>query len=364
MFSDMRGMSMKKSDAADLKTQLLCCGIRLPEQLRKGRKGGAGPAGGKYMVIGSTLVNVPVYGAALKSPFSVKTVGSTYRMDDDTGSGSHEIHFIKDPHFYQLKTDGGIPYRKIALLHGRDCLATTIYQKCIRQRKTPCTFCGIELSLHYGTTVERKTPSDLAKVAEAAKKEGVSHITLTTGTPNEKDKGALLLEACCTALKNMDFPIHVQLEPVERKYVELLKNSGADTIGIHIETPDESVFGKVCPGKDFSAFKTAWRDAVDVFGENQVSSYVLVGLGETDHAMSSGIEEMVRMGIIPYVVPFRPISGTPMARWPFPSFKAVKTHSCHAARMMKEYGLNPFKNRAGCVRCGACSPVKDYSRTL
>lgn len=347
-------------NAADLKTALLCNGVCMPESLRTGRKGGAGPAGGRYIIVENALVNVPVYGAALKSPFSVIKKGDTYLLE---GKNEYEIHIVEDPHFYQFET-GGIPYRKIALLHGVDCLATTVYQKCIRWRRKPCLFCGIELSLKYGATIERKTPEQLVEVAEAAKNEGASHVTLTTGTPNDEDKGAVLLAESVSALRCTGLPVHVQLEPVKRDYIELLKNSGADTIGIHIETLDENVFRRMCPGKNFSTFKNAWKDALEIFGENQVSSYVLVGLGEDTTEMISGIETMIQTGVIPYIVPFRPLAGTLLEKWLFPPFDTVRNYAVHAARIMKEYGVNPFMNKAGCVRCGACSPVKDYLRAL
>ena len=347
-------------NVADLKTELLCRGVRLPEEQRTGRKGGAGPAGGRYMIVENTLVNVPVYGNALQSPFFVKE--NTLLVDKH--NNQYDISLIEEPYFYTLRTKEGIPYKKIALLHGIDCLATTVYQKCIRWRKNPCSFCGIELSLQYGGTIKKKTPEQLVEVAWAAKKEGASHITLTTGTPNEIDKGAAMLAASASALTETGLPIHVQIEPVERKYVEQLKDAGADTIGIHIETLDEHLFKTVCPGKDFNLFENAWKDAVDIYGENQVSSYVLVGMGEDHNATLSGIEKMVQMGVIPYVVPFRPLSGTVLEKWSPPPLKIVKTYARHAARTMKMYGINPFKNKAGCVRCGACSPVKDYLRTI
>lgn len=345
----------------DLKTRLLCEGVRFPEKLRTGRKGGAGPAGGRYIIVENMLVNVHVYGKALQSPFSVKKEGSTYILEHKT---QYRMTLIEEPHFYQLQTEEGIPYKKIALLHGVDCLATTVYQKCIRWEKTPCSFCGIELSLQYEGTIERKTPQQLLEVTQAAKKEGVSHVTLTTGTPTETDKGAVILAESAAAIKKTGLPIHVQLEPVKRDYLELLKDSGADTIGIHIETPDEQLFKKICPGKDFSLFEDAWDEAVDIFGEHQVSSYVLVGLGEDSRKMVSGIEKMARMGVIPFVVPFRPIAGTLLAQWPPPPFELVRKYSLHAAHQMREYHVNPFCNKAGCVRCGACSPVKEYLNSL
>ncbi len=344
---------------ADLKTALLCSGVQLPENMRTGRKGGAGPAGGRYIVLGGTVVNVPIYGAALQSPFSVKKEGEKYVLENDH---EYEITLVEEPNFYTLQTDDGISYKKIALLHGVDCLATTVYQRCIRWRSAPCSFCGIELSLKYGSTIERKTPEQLKAVAKAAAKEGATHVTLTTGTPNDVDKGTFMLAECTSAIETM--PVHVQLEPVNREYLAFLKDAGADTIGIHIETLDESLFRMVCPLKDFSTFEKAWTEAVDIFGDNQVSSFVLVGLGEDTTEMVHGIENMVQIGVIPFVVPFRPLPKTLLESHPFPSVKTVKKYSVFAAEKMKEYGVDPFKNKAGCVRCGGCSPVKEYLKTL
>ena len=30
-----------------------------------------------------------------------------------------------------------------------------------------------------------------------------------------------------------------------------------------------------------------------------------------------------------------------------------------AAQLMKEYGVNPLKSKAGCVRCGGCSAINE-----
>ncbi|MHA1350120.1 MAG: hypothetical protein ACTSPZ_04690 [Promethearchaeota archaeon] len=35
-----------------------------------------------------------------------------------------------------------------------------------------------------------------------------------------------------------------------------------------------------------------------------------------------------------------------------------------AAKLMKEYGVNPLKSKAGCVRCGGCSSINDSYKTL
>ena len=35
-----------------------------------------------------------------------------------------------------------------------------------------------------------------------------------------------------------------------------------------------------------------------------------------------------------------------------------------AARMMKEYGVNPLENKAGCVRCGGCSAITEAYKAV
>jgi biotin synthase-related radical SAM superfamily protein len=51
-------------------------------------------------------------------------------------------------------------------------------------------FCAIGQSLAAGRTIARKTPAQLAEVAEAAVRlDGVKQMVMTTGTPNTSDRG-------------------------------------------------------------------------------------------------------------------------------------------------------------------------------
>ena len=44
------------------------------------------------------------------------------------------VELVNPPRFYLGRTADGIAYKKIALLHGRDCLATTVIQTCANWR--------------------------------------------------------------------------------------------------------------------------------------------------------------------------------------------------------------------------------------
>ena len=65
-----------------------------------------------------------------------------------------------------------------------------------------CQFCAIGESLKAKRTIARKTPEQLAEVAEAAKRlDGISQVVMTTGTPSTSDRGAAIMEESAGAVK-------------------------------------------------------------------------------------------------------------------------------------------------------------------
>ncbi|RZK90578.1 MAG: radical SAM protein, partial [Methylobacterium sp.] len=172
-------------------------GVRLADS-RAGapsRRGGAGPSDHKAMTIAGRTVMVPVHTeTAFDSPFLVRRPDlDGVSVIEHEGAVIGRVTFPGKPRFYALSTFDGVPYSKIAVLHGRDVLATTVLQTCIRyaSRTKTCQFCSIGQSLAAGRTVSRKTPEQLAEVARAAVLlDGVKHMVMTTGTPNATDRGA------------------------------------------------------------------------------------------------------------------------------------------------------------------------------
>jgi len=348
-----------------LKIELLCLGARAAEDIDRGRKGGAGPAGGQYFVLPSNLVvNIPLQGRFVEnSPFTISRDDKGYSLYKNQKFLT-KIEIVPRPRFYDKVTSDGTPMWKIALLHGRDCLASTISQRCVYWRKNKqCLFCGIELSLNYGTATEFKTPQQLSEVASEAVQEGVAkHVTLTTGTLASPDKGAVILaEATHRIKKDTGLPVHVQLEPpADLKYIELLHKAEADTIGIHVESFDPEVRSRVCPTKPtMDSFVSAWEMAVDLFGAGQVSSMIIAGLGESDESIIQGAEILANMGVVPLLVPLRPIIGTPLGNARPPSPKRMIELYKRLGEILRTSKGNVLENKAGCVRCGGCSALTD-----
>ena len=328
-----------------------------------GRKGGAGPADDKAFMFGSHTVMVPTLNnPAKKSEFKIEDINGQLvlkRQEKVLGP----LTQVKRPRFYDLYTKDGISYRKIALLHGSDCAASTVVQECFRwdDLKQRCHFCAIGVSLKDGTTIHTKSPAQLAEVMLAAKKlDGVTHVTLTTGTPNAPNKGAEYLGECAHAVKKATgLPVHVQFEPPEEmKVFEELKKQGVDNVGIHIESFDPDVRKRITPGKASikeDIYFEAFDKAITVFGQNQVSTYVILGLGEDEELTVDKCNHVIKMGVYPFLVPLRPILNTYMANITPPSSEYLMRIYTKVVKMMNKAGINSEKSNSGCVKCSACS---------
>jgi radical SAM protein (TIGR04043 family) len=368
-----------KKSVFQQKTELLCKGLYLDKNMRDfykqqgisldfGRKGGAGPLGGRYFLFeDETLVNVALWDDNKKTNFALsEKEGNYFNINDEsTGMIYTRLKLIAEPQYYspECLTTDGIPMKKIALVHGVDCLASTIYQKCKYWAcGEACAFCGIELSLTHDNTILEKTPQQMVEVISAAKKEGrCNHMTLTSGTEEGEDKGANRYIKLLKEIKNNfpNLPLHVQIEPLEEfDYLYKLKDAGADTIGIHIEILDQQMRKKITPGKhhiSYSSFEKNWRKAVEIFGKNQVETFILTGFGESHEILLKNLEKVIALGVIPFITPARSIPG--FKELPPTDSKELITIYLEAAKLMRKFGVNPLNNLAGCVKCGGCSAI-------
>ncbi|MBI3215051.1 MAG: MSMEG_0568 family radical SAM protein [Mycobacterium sp.] len=327
------------------------------------RTAGAGPSDDGHLVIDGLNAAIP------RNPLSPFVFDGSQILLDGAETGL-DVQVIDRPAFYDLTTADGIPYEKLAKLHGRNVLATTVVQTCVRY--TPdqrCRFCSIEESLKSGATTAVKRPAELAEVAEAAVRlDGVTQMVMTTGTSAGTDRGARHLARCVRAVKAAvpGLPIQVQCEPpADLSVITELRDAGADAIGIHVESLDDEVRRRWMPGKatvPLTQYRAAWREAVRVFGRNQVSTYLLVGLGEDPDELVAGATELIAMGVYPFVVPFRPHPGTlavDVDRAVAPDAAIVEKVSREVAAALRMAGMAGADQRAGCASCGACGVLQN-----
>jgi biotin synthase-related radical SAM superfamily protein len=129
--------------------------------------------------------------------------------------------------------------------------------------------------------------------------------------------GVLLhLQTLVKSIKVMcPVPVSVSCQPLNKKNIALLKAAGVDRLGIALDAATEVVFNRV-KGVDaggcyrwkrqFSLFE----EALAVFGKGNVSTHVIIGLGESEREAAEIIQKCVDMRILPALFAFTPVKGT------------------------------------------------------
>ena len=115
--------------------------------------------------------------------------------------------------------------------------------------------------------------------------------------------------------KNATIPVSVSCQPLNKENIQLLAKAGVDRLGIALDASTKALFDKV-KGKGAGG-SYSWEnqfsmlnEAIAVFGKGNVSTHVIVGLGETEKEAAKIIQKCVDMSILPALFAFTPIRGT------------------------------------------------------
>jgi radical SAM protein (TIGR04043 family) len=356
-------------DVARLLTALQSEGLRVEVPLAT-RTGGAGPADAGMLYVEGVRATVPTAAEYVAgSPFVLRGEDdggwAVYRDGVRLASASPAPR----PRYYDLATADGVPYWQIALLH-LDSVASTVLQTCAYWgTDDQCRFCGIGVTLAAGRTIAKKTPAMLAEVAVAARDlDGAVDATLTTGSTATPDRGAMYVARCGAAVKEAaGLPVQVQFEPPgDLDVLDRVADLGIDSVGIHVESFDPVVLARVAPGKarwGIEAYFAAWERAVAAFGPGQVSTYVILGMGEDLELTVAGCRRAIDLGVYPFVVPLRPVPGSLMEEFRPPPREAVEAVYRRIVPHLAARGLSAAGVRAGCARCQACSGLGAFERS-
>ena len=124
-----------------------------------------------------------------------------------------------------------------------------------------------------------------------------------------------------------------------------MAKAGVDRIGIALDAATEALFKKV-KGKDAGG-SYSWKnqfgmlsEALAVFGKGNVSTHVIVGLGETEKEAVQIIQKCVDMSVLPALFAFTPIRGTALEKCSPPALKSYRR--VQLARYLIVKGLATF----------------------
>ncbi len=119
--------------------------------------------------------------------------------------------------------------------------------------------------------------------------------------------------------KDAAVPVSVSCQPLNRANVELLAKAGVDRLGLALDAATEALFDRV-KGKGAGG-SYSWdnqfqmlAEALAVFGKGNVSTHVIVGLGETEREAVQVIQRCVDMGVLPALFAFTPVRGTALEK--------------------------------------------------
>jgi radical SAM protein (TIGR04043 family) len=132
---------------------------------------------------------------------------------------------------------------------------------------------------------------------------------------------------------------------------------------MHLEAVDPQVRERIMPGKasvPTDYYYEAFAAAVKVFGWGQVSTYLLAGLGDSAETLLEACDRLIALGVYPFVVPFVPITGTPLADYPSPTSEFMYPLYEQVGQKLRQAGMFSQDIKAGCAKCGACSALSTF----
>lgn len=110
-------------------------------------------------------------------------------------------------------------------------------------------------------------------------------------------------------------PVSVSCQPLNRMDMLELAEAGVDRISIALDAATERLFDETKGSKVAGPY--TWEnqfrklyEALEVFGKGNVSTHLIVGLGETEQEIISLIQKCVEITVLPALFAFTPIHGT------------------------------------------------------
>jgi hypothetical protein len=316
-------------ETARLKIALLAAGARVSNTAASRLNDGgkpimrvrSGSCGGLDLILDDgTYVNVPVterFAASSRFEVDADTTADLVITDTLERFEPSAARSVRAPEYYGRRATDGTPLHRVGQLCS-DRLGIGLTNVCTywRSESKRCGFCSI--GLNVATENGSKRLAQMVEAAGAAYADPVAparHLLLGGGTPDGPDAGAIAIAAAARAIKERwPQPIYAMLAPpADLGYLELLRESGVDEIGMNVEIFDADAAERFIPGKHaaipLERYLTALERAVELFGPVNTRSITVVGLERAETTLA-GVDMLASRGVLPILSPFRPLAGT------------------------------------------------------
>lgn len=246
--------------------------------------------------------------------------------------------------------------------HSHDCISCSPIIKCGYYKiGKACKFCSLNDFSPQGQLEEKLDPKVLAHMIYKAMSYKYYELNFSAGTVLTEDKSANYYITVLKELKKKSlkrFPhVSVEITPPDKDcYIQDLVDCGVTALIMNIEIAEEKLRKEICPGKSevsIERYFDAMQKAVSILGRGNVSSVLLAGIQPVKDIISMG-KELLAMGVIPTIMPFKPLDDCDMKKNRITNPEELIFINDILEKEIIKVGLNPCFQH-GCTRCGGCS---------
>jgi len=194
---------------------------------------------------------------------------------------------------------------------------------------------------------------------------GVESIGITTGVPPGKNAEQVGIELATIVrrlfeIAGKSMPIGVSTKHPSKDVLYRLREAGAVEARLNIEVNNSRLAERLMPNKHLDDILLSIEYACDVFGRGNVSSNMIIGVGESDRDVTRGIEELAKLGAIATLYPYDPIPendkrirAVGVSEVGIPSAERLISLAIEHKRILAEYGLEGSLLKTMCPACAA-----------
>lgn len=291
-------------------------------------------------------------GAGLESLF-IKSGGHRVRLSVNKSSPLKVVRYGSGVAVMKDGLEIMIGQLEPALSHCPEQAYITISGRCIND----CKFCPVPL-----LNGDVKSLDTILRLVEEANQKGnLRAISITSGVAKSAEDEVKKAVELVKALKaKYSVPIGVSVYPTDTSSEEL-HAAGAKEVKYNVETMDYEIFARFCPGLSLDYILKSLEKAVKIFGKNRVTSNFILGLGESDDCVMSGVDLLTKIGVIPNLRPISPHPLRPEVGVKRPSPERLLTLARYTRKALEENGLRADQAETMCLVCTGCdiTPQRD-----
>ena len=129
--------------------------------------------------------------------------------------------------------------------------------------------------------------------------------------------------------KETTLPISVDICPVSRDSLIRLKAAGVERVSIPLDGATPEIFNRIKGAEAHGPYRweshmATIKDAVEIFGDWNVGSNLIVGLGETERDAAEFTQRLHDMNVHAVLFAFTPLEGTPLENQPPPDLESYR----------------------------------------